>query len=153
MKGRVRASGPAPGATAQHRSYFMTLNWNLVTKGMRPHGQLQNKLQQKVDKLEVHLEHFPADAVHLQVHLQRQPRNTGFLASLTLHLPSNILHAEKAGPDPVPAFDLAVKALLRELAVLKADLRRESAWNRVERGAALPGIPPLSVAPVSAPPP
>jgi len=25
----------------------MTLKWDLITKGMRPHGQLQQKLQQK----------------------------------------------------------------------------------------------------------
>jgi ribosome-associated translation inhibitor RaiA len=128
----------------------MTLKWNLVTKGMRPHQQMRDKLQQKVDKLQTHLEHFPPDAVHLQVFLQRQPRGTGFLASLTLRLPSNILHAEKAGPDPVPAFDASVKALLREINVLKSSLRRESDWNRTERGAEIPGVPPLPVAPIAA---
>lgn len=128
----------------------MTLKWNLVTKGMRPHAQMRNKLQQKVDKLQTHLEHFPPDAVHLQVVLQRQPPSVGFLASVTLHLPSNTLHAEKPGPDPVPAFDAAVKALLRELAGLKSSLRRESAWSRTERGAALPGVPPLRARPLPA---
>jgi t-SNARE complex subunit (syntaxin) len=34
---------------------------------MRPHAQLQSKLEQKIAKLETHLEHFPSDAVHLQV--------------------------------------------------------------------------------------
>lgn len=80
----------------------MTLKWNLVTKGIRPHGQLQKKLQQKINKLETHLEHFPQDAVHLQVNLQRHPKRVVFTAGLTLHLPSNILHAEKSGPDPSP---------------------------------------------------
>ncbi len=130
----------------------MTLNWNLVTKGMRPHGQMRNTLQQKIDKLETHLEHFPQDAVHLQVNLQRQPRKVGFLAALTLRLPSNILHAEKTGPDPVPAFDLAVKALLRELAGLKSELRRESDWSRVKRGAALPWAAPFGITQVASPP-
>ena len=128
----------------------MTLKWSLLTTGMRPHAQIRNKLEQKISKLETHLEHFPPDAVHLQVHLQRQPRKIGFLASLTLRLPSNILRAQKIGPDPVPAFDLAVKALLRELAVLKSALRRESQWSHVERGAVLPAIPPLSQMPVTA---
>jgi ribosome-associated translation inhibitor RaiA len=117
----------------------MTLNWNLVTKGMRPHGQLLNKLQQKIHKLETHLEHFPADAVHLQVSLQRHPKKVWFSAALTLRLPSNVLHTEKVGPDPVPAFDLAVKALLREVAVLKSSLRRESEWQRSMPPMALPG--------------
>jgi ribosome-associated translation inhibitor RaiA len=109
----------------------MKLKWNLLTKGMRPHRQLQKKLQQKIDKLETQLEHFPSDAVHLQVNLERHPRNDSFSASLTLKLPSNILRAEKPALDPVPAFDQAVKALLRELAVLKSALRHESQWQRL----------------------
>lgn len=111
----------------------MTLNWSLVTKGMRPHAQLRNKFQQKISKLETHLEHFPEDAVQLQVGLERHPRKLWFVAALTLHLPSNILHAEKGAPDPTPAFDQAVRALLREVAVLKSALRRESDWAQVAR--------------------
>jgi ribosome-associated translation inhibitor RaiA len=116
----------------------MTIKWSLVTKGMRPHGQLQNKLQQKINKLETHLEHFPEDAVHLQVNLQRQPKKARFIAALTLRLPSNILRAQKGGLDPIPAFDLAVKALLREVAMLKSALRRESEWQRVGPREVLP---------------
>ena len=116
----------------------MTLKWNLVTKGMRPHAQLQNKLEQKIAKLETHLEHFPQDAVHLQVTFQRNPRKPWFNAALTLRLPSNILHAEKSGPDPIPAFDQAVRALLREVAVLKSALRHESQWKRASRQEPLP---------------
>jgi len=111
----------------------MALNWNLTTKGMRPHGQLQTKLEEKVAKLETHLEHFPPDAVHLQVALERHVRKPIFTAGLTLRLPSNILQSEKSDADPVPAFDKAVKALLREVAVLKSDLRHESDWERVAR--------------------
>ena len=108
----------------------MTLKWSLVTKSIRPHGQLQTKLQQKIRKLETHLEHFPQDAVYLQVNLERHPKKVWFEASLTLYLPSNVLRSEKSGPDPVPAFDSAVKALLREVSVLKSALRRESEWKR-----------------------
>lgn|SRR5512133_2339451 len=107
----------------------MKLKWNLSTKGMRPHGQLKQKFQQKIAKLETHLEHFPQDAVFLEVHVEKHPRKPLFGAGLTLRLPSNQLHAQKSGPDPVPAFDQAIKALLRELAVLKSALRRESNWK------------------------
>ncbi len=111
----------------------MTLKWNLVTKGMRPHAQLQSKLEQKIAKLETHLEHFPADAVHLQVNLERNPKREWFATALTLRLPSNILESKKDGPDPVTAFDQAVKALLREVGGLKSSLRRENDWQRVAR--------------------
>ena len=107
------------------------MKWNLVTKGIRPHGQLQKKLWEKIGKLETHLEHFPADAVQLQVNLEQHPKKPLFLATLTLRLPSNTLRAEKQGADPVPALDQAVKTLLREIAVLKSALRRESQWPRV----------------------
>ena len=109
----------------------MKLKWNLVTKGMRLHAQLQNKLEQKIAKLETHLEHFPPDAVHLHVNLERHPKRVWFATALTLRLPSKILQSKKSGPDPVPAFDQAVKALLREVAGLKSALRRESDWERV----------------------
>jgi ribosomal subunit interface protein len=115
----------------------MTLKWNLVAKGMRPHGQLRAKLQQKIQKLEMHLEHFPADAVHLQVNLERLPKKVLFSVRLTLRVPSNVLHTTKAAEDPITAFDLAVKALLRELAVLKSALRHEKAWVRTEKTAEL----------------
>ena len=109
----------------------MTLKWNLTTKGIRPHGQLRQKLQEKIRKLETHLEHFPQDAVFLQVGLKAHSKKPQFGAGLTLYLPSNVLRAEKMGANPVPAFDQAVRALLREIAVLKASLRREKEWKRV----------------------
>jgi len=61
------------------------------------------------------------------------------MATVTLSLPSNILRAQKAAADPVPAFDQAIKALLREVAVLKSSLRRESEWRTVVRGQPLMG--------------
>ncbi len=129
----------------------MRLQWNLVTKGMRPHAQLRHKLQQKISKLETHLEHFPPDAVHLQVNLQRHPKRAWFDVGLTLRLPSNLLHAEKSGSDPVPVFDQATKALLREVAGLKSALRRESAWQRREQRQLLPAPWPRNLAEIPAP--
>jgi len=108
----------------------MKLNWSLTARGFRPHGQLQQKFQQKIHKLESHLEHFPPDAVFLEVRLEKHPRKALFVAGLTLRVPSNQLRAEKSAADPVPAFDQAVKALLRELAVLKSSLRHETDLKR-----------------------
>lgn len=123
----------------------MTLRWNLTTKGLRPHGQLRQKLQQKTGKLETHLEHFPQDAVFLLVHIAALPKKAQFSCALTLYLPSNVLRAEKVASDPVPAFDQAVKALLREIVVLKSSLRRESAWRRIARRASSAGTRAVAV--------
>jgi len=115
----------------------MTLKWTLITKRMRPHGQLQKKLQEKISKLETHLVHFPEDAVHLQVNLEQNAKRSLFLSALTLRLPPNTLRAEKRALDPVTAFDHAIKALLREIAVLKSSLRHESDWQRPRRRSAV----------------
>src|ERR1041385_2985018 len=109
----------------------MKLRWSLVARGMRAHQQLQNKLEQKIRKLEMHLEHFPEDAVLLNVCLERHPKGIEFVARVTLRVPSNMLHAEKRAADPIPAFDQAIKAILRERAVRKAALRHESDWKRI----------------------
>ena len=110
-----------------------TIPWNFVTKNLQGSELLHKKLQEKITKLEKHLIHFPSDAVHLQVVLERHPKKPLHTAALTLRVPSNILHSEKSSPDVISAFDNAVKALLRELQSLKADLRRERFWKRKER--------------------
>jgi len=122
----------------------MKLKWTLVTRGMRPHGQLRRKLQEKITKLESHLEHFPGDAVQLQVNLEKNPKRDLFTAGLTLYVPSNTLRVGKSAVDPIPAFDQAVKVLLRELAVLKSALRHERDWHPSK-------IPARSAARASAP--
>lgn len=111
----------------------MTLSWNVVTKNIHPHEQLQEKLREKISKLERHLQHFRPDAVHLQVVLSRQGRKGQFTAALTLRVPSHVLQSTKSADDPIPALDQAVKALLREVSSFKAGLRREASWKRTAR--------------------
>jgi ribosomal subunit interface protein len=109
------------------------LPWNLVTKNLHGHELLRKKLREKISKLEKHLTHFPAGAVHLHIALERHPRKKHYIAALTLRVPSNILHSEKSAPDVIKAFDDAVKVLVRQLAALKAELRREAFWKRKAR--------------------
>lgn len=123
-----------------------TFSWNLVTKNFHAHEQLQQKLRQTLTKLQQHLEHFPSDALHLQVVLEKHPRKPQFTAGLVLRVPSNILHSEHEAPDPVPALNGAVKTLLRQLASLKSELRRELLWKRKGRRAELRAAKPLRFA-------
>jgi ribosomal subunit interface protein len=114
----------------------MRIPWNIVTKNLSPSDAripLEKKLQQKIAKFERHLAHFPPDAVHLQIVLERHPRKDRYLASLTLRVPSDILHSEEAGRDLIGAFDEAVKSLLRKLKSYKSSLRGEKFWKRKER--------------------
>ena len=110
-----------------------TLPWNLVTKNLQVDGLLRKKLRQKITKLEKHLKHFPPDAVHLLVVLERHSKMPLHAAALTLRVPSNILRSEKSAPDVIKAFDDAVKVLLREVESLKSDLRAEKFWKRKKR--------------------
>jgi len=114
-----------------------TFTWNFVAKDIRLHAQLQEKLRQKLSKLERHLQHFPPGAVHLQIHLQKHSKKPAFSVALTLRVPSNILRSENRATDPIPALDQALKVLLRELANLKSKLRREAHWKRHARRAKL----------------
>jgi ribosomal subunit interface protein len=109
---------------------------NIVTKTISPDDArlpLEKKLQQKIAKFDRHLAHFPPDAVHLQIVLEKHPRKDRYLASLTLRVPSDILHSEEAGRDLVGAFDDAVKSLLRKLKSYKSSLHGEKFWKRKER--------------------
>ena len=122
----------------------MTLAWNLVSKHIRPHEQMLEKIREKISKLELHLQHFPPDAVHLLVNLEQHARTGVFSVALTLRLPSNILRSEKQNKNsPISAFDIAVRALLRELEDLKAELRREHAWRHKGRRVELQATKPL----------
>ncbi len=110
-----------------------TLPWNLVTKNLHGHELLRKKLRQKISKLERYLKYFPPDTVHLHIALERHPEKERCTAALTLRVPSNILRGEKSAPEVIKAFDDAVKALLRELESLKAELRRDTFWKRKGR--------------------
>jgi len=110
-----------------------TLPWNLVTKHLHGHELLRKKLRQKISKLERHLQHFPPDTVHLHIALERHPKKERYTAALTLRVPSKIMRGEKSGPDVIKALDDTVKALLRELESLKAELRRDTFWKRKGR--------------------
>jgi ribosomal subunit interface protein len=123
-----RQAGDPPPALSR-----MKIPWNFVTKNLVGHELLRKKLREKINKLQRHLKHFPPDAVHLNIVLERHVRRHSHSARLTLRLPSSILHTMKSAPEVIAAFDLAVKALLRELQSLKTDLRGEVAWKQKER--------------------
>jgi ribosomal subunit interface protein len=114
----------------------MALPWNIVTKNVSPEEAripLEKKLRQKISKFERHLQHFPSDAVHLQIVLERNAKKPIYTATLNLRVPSHILHTRQSAHDLVEAFDEAVKAMLRELESLKSNERGEKFWKRKER--------------------
>lgn len=124
------------------------ITWNMVCKNMTPNQALRNKVTQKVRKLDQHLVNFPHDALHLVVAMEKHASKPLHEVHLTLRLPSNVLHCEKSAAEPIPAFDLAVKALLRELKTFKAHLRREHKWRKETLADTLPQPRTLSPEPI-----
>ena len=107
----------------------------MITKNFHAHEQLRKTLRHGISKLEQHLLHFPSDALHLQVALEKHPRIERFVAALVLRVPSNTLSSKKHATDPVTAVNGAVRTLLRELSSLKAELRHQASWHREARRA------------------
>lgn len=105
-------------------------SWNIVNKNVSLGVSLKQKLARKVAVLAKYLIHFPPETLHLQVVLAKLMKRELYTASLTLRIPSNILHAEKSSHDLFEAIDSAVAPLLREVKSLKADLRGEFHWKR-----------------------
>ncbi|MBW8269623.1 HPF/RaiA family ribosome-associated protein [Caldovatus aquaticus] len=110
-----------------------SFRWNIVTKEVHGHPQLRQRLRRAIARLERHLQTFPPDTVHLQIRLDGEAQPNRITAALTLRLPSNILHAEKAHADAARAVEEAVSVLVRQLEALKERLRREPAWKRKAR--------------------
>ncbi len=108
----------------------MELTWNIVTKNLERDSALESKLREKIGKLEEHLRRFPPDAVHLHIAFEQHARKPLITAALTLRLPSNVLRGEKSHREVIPAFDEAVRVLIRQLEDHKAELRHESVWKR-----------------------
>src|ERR1700740_923730 len=105
------------------------ISWNIVNKNVSSSVSLKQKLARKVTVLAKHLIHLPPEHLHLQVVLEKLMKKERYAVSLTLRIPSNILHAEKSSHDLFEAIDSAVAALLREVKSLKADLRGEYHWK------------------------
>jgi ribosomal subunit interface protein len=106
------------------------ISWNIVNKNVSAGVSLKQKLARKVAVLAKHLIHLPPETLHLQVVLEKLVKKERYAVSLTLRIPSNILHAEKSSHDLFEAIDSAVAALLCEVKSLKADLRGEYHWKR-----------------------
>ena len=110
----------------------MTYTWNSTTKNIHIEN-LGLKFNRKLDKIKRHLVHFSENSVHLEIAVEKNSKKELFTAKLTLHVPSNVLHAEKSAGKFMTAFDNAADALVREIQSLKADLCGAEKWESKER--------------------
>jgi ribosomal subunit interface protein len=106
------------------------ISWNIVERNLTLDSRVKDKLTRKVATLAKYLAHFPPETLHLQVVLEKLAKKETYQVSLTLRVPSHILHAEKSSPDLIGAVDDAVDAMIREIKSFKAELRRDYRWKR-----------------------
>lgn len=114
----------------------MRINWNIVNRSGEAYDAVADRLRPKIAKLEKLLEHFPADAVHLQIVLDTRPADKTYEVSLNLRVPSDVLHVGKESHSLVAAVDEAVHTLVRRLKRLKARYRKDHAWKHRREPAA-----------------
>jgi ribosomal subunit interface protein len=128
MDGEASTQSALQGSGSKHVS--KAISWNIVNKNVTMRLTGIEKLKRKVSGLARHLVHFPPDTVHLQVALEKLVKKRVYTVTLTLRLPSNILHVEKTSHELIGAIDGAVNALERELIRLKSQLRGDYRWKR-----------------------
>jgi len=136
----------------------MELKWSLFTKDIRPHPQLRVKIQQKIRRLEDHLEGLP-EGVQLKVSLEKHQKKKWFRVALALKGSGGFAaRVQKFGDDPITCCDQAVKTLVRD--ITKTAPAAAASEKREASGAAksaVPAVPPAAAAgskiSLQAPPP
>jgi ribosomal subunit interface protein len=103
---------------------------NVVAKNVSPGVTINHKINQKVQKLERHLIHYPPESVHLQVVLEKNERKSLHTVTLTLRVPSRILHCHKSYENLERALDESMKCLLREVEKMKAQVSGDYEWKQ-----------------------
>jgi RNA polymerase sigma factor (sigma-70 family) len=125
-------------------------------------ADLENDIQQHVQKLEKRLQVFRPELVHLHGTVDQAPRD-GFAISLNLRLPSGQLSAQNNSNSAAAALKVAFGDLVNQLRRHKELLRSEHKWQRQKQHSrqqdgnaeavqsAPPEMPPLQSAESEAP--
>jgi RNA polymerase sigma factor (sigma-70 family) len=92
-------------------------------------ADLENDIQQHVQKLEKRLQVFRPDLVHLHGTLDRAPRES-FAVNLNLRLPSGQLSVQSSGSSANAAIKVAFSDLVTQLGRHKELLRSQHKWQR-----------------------
>ncbi len=108
----------------------MSIAWNVVNRTGGAARPVAQRVRRKIAKLEGLLTHFPDDALHLTVLLERRAHGKGYRVVLNLAVPSDVLHVEHASESLVGALDASVERLARRLERLKARYRGDHARHR-----------------------
>lgn len=92
-------------------------------------ADLENDIQQHVQKLEKRLQVFRPELIHLHGTLDHAPRES-FAVSLNLRLPSGQLTAQSNGSSAAAAVKVAFSDLVSQLGRHKELLRSQHKWQR-----------------------
>lgn len=81
--------------------------------------------EERISRLEKHLKRFKDDLTFLHGVLEKNPHKDEFFASISLYLPSIVLHCREKGRDYSGAMSEAILDIVRQLEKHKAKINRE----------------------------
>jgi ribosome-associated translation inhibitor RaiA len=94
-------------------------------KRMKSSEYLENIIQKDVEKIKKRVKIFRKDeAVHLSLHIEKNPHREEYLSWATLYLPGKVLKAQQRGYETAIAMNKVTQALLRQIAKYKLILER-----------------------------
>jgi DNA-directed RNA polymerase specialized sigma24 family protein/ribosome-associated translation inhibitor RaiA len=120
------------------------MNVHVSYKGSKP-AELDQYINQQVEKLRKRLQVYRPDLVHLHISVDdKKPPREGPNISLDLRLPSGDLATAATGADHMAAIRLAFEDLTERVTKHKDQLRQRHKWVRrgaEERGRGVPQVP------------
>jgi ribosome-associated translation inhibitor RaiA len=108
----------------------MSLRHHVVTKRVDLTDYLRRQLEERLQRLQRRLRHFPPEALQAQVAVERQARGGAYVVRLALSIWGHTLVARRLGPTLEVALDEATAAIERQVERYKARLRGDYLHER-----------------------
>jgi ribosomal subunit interface protein len=108
----------------------MSIRYHVVTKRIDLTDPLRRQIEERLQRLQRRLRHFPGEGLEAHVAVERQARRGEFLVRLALSIWGHTLVARRQGPTLEGALDEATAAIERQAERYKARLRGDYLHER-----------------------
>ena len=94
-------------------------------KNMKSSSILEEGIQKNIDKVSKRLKGVKKDsAVHISVHIEKNPHKEQFFCWVTVYLPTKVLTAKRAGGEIFTIINNVFLALLKQMEKVKYKIER-----------------------------
>jgi ribosomal subunit interface protein len=104
----------------------------LTTHHMEDDSVIRDHFQERVERLKKYIMGFKDESIHLHGTLDKNPHKEEFYASLSLYLPSVVLHCREQGLDCVSALNSAFSDMIKQVKKRKEKLGRQRRCKEVD---------------------